>query len=320
MSIKGIKKAVKMVKDSRSILIAGHVNPDGDSIGSLLSLGLGLKKLGKRVFMVSFDPIPAVYRKLSGASEVKKSHRGRVDLAIAVDCSDKNMLGENFLCFKPAANIIEIDHHDLRRSFGDVSIIDKNAAAVGELVYLFLRALGVNISCDIAENILTSLIVETNSFRLPGVRPLTFNICARLLETGVDYYRLTDMVYWSSTRESAILSAICLSRSRFAFKGKLAWSTAGIGDFKKFKAKSEDVDRVADQLRSIEDVKIAVLFREMKDNTLRVSLRSKDMIDVARLAGIFGGGGHVDNAGCVIPNDIKSKKYLLKLAGRLLTT
>lgn len=105
-----------------------------------------------------------------------------VDLAIAVDRSNKEVLGKAYNIFKGSKDILEIDHHEFKRPFDNLFLIDYKAAAVGELVYLLLEELKVNIDKDIAENFLTSIIVETNSFRLPNVRPLTFKICAELIK------------------------------------------------------------------------------------------------------------------------------------------
>jgi len=309
-----VKKAILQAK---TIAISCHINPDGDAIGSLLSLGLGLKMLGKKVYMLSEDGVPEKYRCLSGAREIKKTIDKKCDLAISVDCSAKDVLGKNFeKVFKPAKKILEIDHHDFRRPFGDVSLIDKDAAAVGEIIFGLLNALGVKITDKIAENILTSIIVETDSFRLPKVKAFTFKICEYLVGCGVNYYRLTDAIFWSKTKETVILSGICLSRCKFLSRGKIVWSLIKKDDFKKVKGKEEDVDAVADEMRSIKDARITILFRE-RDGNFRVSLRSKGRINVAALAESYGGGGHFDVAGCYIPDSQKALNILLAQAKKL---
>lgn len=303
---------------AKNIVIAGHVNPDGDSIGSLLSLGLGIEKLGKRVYMVSPDGVPAKYRFLPGADRILKTAQKAADLAIAVDCSNKEILGKAYSIFKKAKDILEIDHHEFKRPFGNLFLIDYKASAVGELVYLLLEELKVSIDKDIALNLLTSIIVETNSFRLPNVRPLTFKICGELIDKDVDFYKLVDMVFWSRTRESAVLTGICLARCKFIEDGKLAWSIIKENDFRLVKGKDEDVDAVADEIRAIQGVEIVVLFREKSKNILRVSLRSKGKINIAAVAEYYRGGGHFDIAGCTIPNNSKSIRGLIAMSRSLL--
>ena len=317
LNMKGIKQAKQLIKSAKTVVIAGHINPDGDAIGSLLALGLGLKKIGKRVYMLDQDGVPKRYHFLPGASQVKKKAVRNCDLAIAVDCSNKELLGKVYTAFQTAKQTLAIDHHEFRRQFSDCQLVDPQAAAVGEMVYLLLNELKIPIDKSIALNILTSIIVETNSFRLPNVRPLTFKVCNYLLNLGVDYYQLADRVFWSQTRQTVVLTGICLARCKFLSRNRIAWSIVEKRDFNLAKGKDEDVDAVADQIRTIDDVKVVVLFREKDNNTLRISLRSKDKINVAAVAEQFNGGGHYDIAGCSIPNTKKAMRKLLKATEEL---
>jgi phosphoesterase RecJ-like protein len=259
-----------------------------------------------------------MYRRLPGSNRIIRTLKEKVDLAIAVDCNTAEMLGKTYQAFTQAKDILEIDHHEFRRPFGTVSFVDPEAVAVGEMVYLLLKRLKVGFTKEIAQNILTSLIVETNSFKLPHLRPLTFNVCAEMLKTGVNFHRLTEMVYWTKTRETAVLSGTCLSRCVFLAQGALAWSMITKKDFKRIRGKDEDVDAVADEMRSIKGVKIAALFREKDKKTLRVSLRSKGKINVGGVAEAYGGGGHFDVAGCIIPNTPSARAEILRKLKQLL--
>ncbi|MDP8262705.1 MAG: DHH family phosphoesterase [Candidatus Ancaeobacter aquaticus] len=315
--MQGLQKAAQMIRKAKTIMVACHINPDGDTIGSLLSLGLALEKIGKRVHFISQDGVPHRFRCLPGARRIKKKLLKKVDLAISVDCNCPEMLGKPFDSVMIADQVLEIDHHEYRRPYGDFALVDLKVSSVGELIYMLLKKLNIKITCDIAQNILTSIIVETNSFSLPTTNSSTFRVSAELLETGLDFYKLTDMVYWSRTREVALLSGICLARCAFLKCGKIAWSIVRAEDFKRIKGKDEDVDAVADEMRSIKGVKISVLFREKGRGLLRVSLRSKGKINVAHLAELFGGGGHADVAGCYISNRPSLIQNLLKQAAKL---
>ncbi len=313
-----LKKVHKIISGSNDIAIAGHINPDGDCIGSLLALGIGLESIGKRVHLLLQDPVPRKYKDLPYADKIKTGVRKAPDLAITVDCNAEDMVGKPFDMMRKARCVVAIDHHEYRKPFGDLSIVDTKAASVGEMVFDLLKYLKISITRDIARNILTSIIVETNSFRLPVVRPVTFSVCAEMLKTGVDYHDISELVYWSRTRQEALLSAICMDRMVFLKKGRIAWSEILRKDFAGIKGKDEDVDAVADDMRMIDTVKIAILFREKSAKLLRVSLRSKDGINVASLARKYGGGGHFDCAGCHIPNDGKTKHDMLRAAAKLL--
>jgi phosphoesterase RecJ-like protein len=315
----GLSRAAKLIKKAKTIAVSGHINPDGDSIGSMLGLGLGLASIGKSVQMVCEGDVPQRYRTLPGSGDIVTRARAPIDLAIAVDCGSREMLGRTYDAFLRASDILEIDHHGFRRPFGTASYIDRDAAAVGEMVFALLRRLDAGFDKAIAQNIMTSIVVETNSFRLPNVRPGTFDICARLIRRyGVDFHKLVETVFWSMRSQADTLSGVCLSRSRFSKGGRLVWSIVRLEDFRKARGRDEDVDPVPDDMRSIDGVMVAVLFREQADGRLRVSLRSKGKINVASVAESYGGGGHFDVAGCTIENDKRSVREFLRKAGCLI--
>ena len=135
---------------------------------------------------------------------------------------------------------------------------------------------------------------------------------------GTNFYKLVDTIFWSRSKESAILCGICLAKSRFIKGNRIAWSIIRNRDFKRINGRDEDVDAAPDEMRTIKKVDIAILFRENGKNNLRVSLRSKDSINVASIAERYGGGGHFDVAGCTIPNTRKSIDEFLKHAEKIL--
>ncbi len=317
-----ILKSVSQVKDTlmdaETVAIAGHRNPDGDSIGSMLALGAGLEWLGKKVYMLCEDHVPEKYLCLYGASRIVKRCPPRVDCAVAVDCGSREMLGCSYSIFQNASSTIEIDHHKCRVSFAEQSLVNTAVASAGELVYELLDSLGVPITEHIARSILTSIIVETNSFRLPSMYPGTFEICAELLRTGVDMRELSESVYWKTSRATAALTGITLSRSTFESGGALVWAELRRKDFEKTGSTEADADPVPEKLQAIQGVRIAILFRETKNKKWRISFRSKNGLNVAHLAETFGGGGHLNAAGCVVARNQKLKKYILLCANRLL--
>ncbi len=317
--MKELRIAGNAILTSKRIIVAGHINPDGDCIGSLLALGQGLRQLGKIVTMVSPGGVPMRYRGLPGANEiVRRITDSAPDLAIAVDCSARELLGSAVGIFEKSKSILEIDHHDIRSSFGDVQFIEPRAASVGEMVYEILTYLDAEITKEIAENIFTSIVVETSSFSLPNIRPLTFEICAQLLKRGVDFPKLSEMVYWSKPRKVSVLIGFCLSKCRFLHNGKIAVSMLRKKDLKKLQARYEDADSVAGELLTVKGVAIVLFFRESSKGYLRVSLRSKYGADVASLAQSYGGGGHFDAAGCRLANTAKMKHRLIDGALMLL--
>ncbi|MFA6636546.1 MAG: bifunctional oligoribonuclease/PAP phosphatase NrnA [Candidatus Omnitrophota bacterium] len=317
--MRGLAYAVKAVQEAATIAISCHVNPDGDTVGSMLALGLGLEKFGKTVTLISPEEIPPQYSTLPAAERAKRKLSKNVDLAITVDCNSGDMVGPVLEDLRKRAKLIlAIDHHSLREPYENISLIDVSAAAVGEMVYTLLNKLKVHIDRDIARNILTSIIVETGSFRLPSVNARTFGICESLIRTGVDFNDLVETVFWKKNRQAAVLAGLCMSRCKFIADGRLAWTTVKSRDFKSTGGKDRDVDPVPDEIRAISGVDIVVFFREQNGGRLRVSLRSKKEINVGLLAREYGGGGHPDVAGCVIKNSPGEIKNFLSEAEKFL--
>jgi len=306
-----LKRAAECILGAKTILIASHVNPDGDTIGSLLALGQGLERLKKDVVMVSQDGIPEHYRRLPGADRVLQRYEEGRDLAIAVDCGAVELLGETQRAFRSSKRRLQIDHHEVGNHFGDLLLIDSTLPAVGEGIYHLLKTLGVDIDKDIASCLLTSIVVETASFSLPNVTDNTFRICADLLAKGIDFTEFVQEIYWKKDATACRLFGLSLSRVVLDCGGKLAWSVLRQEDFRDMEGKESDVDDVTDAIRTIEGVWVSVFFRELKDGTYRVSMRSKAPVNVALIAEKFGGGGHWDAAGCKLPPRDRSMEILL---------
>ncbi len=297
-----LEKATSCIQSSRKIIVASHINPDGDTIGSLLALGLGLERLNKEVIMVSQDGVPERFASLPGVNRVVTSYEEGADLAISVDCGSLELLGDTQKAFQRSKKILQIDHHDIGNHFGHYLLIDSSLAATGEEVYYLLGALGIEVDLSIAKCLLTSIVVETSSFSLPNVTDGTFRICSELLNKGVDFPSFVQEIFWKKDAAACRLFGLSLSRVILDCEGRLAWSVLRQEDFNELGGKESDVDDVADAIRAIDGVWVTAFFREQEDGTLRVSLRSRrdKEIDVAVIAQKFGGGGHWDAAGCKI--------------------
>jgi phosphoesterase RecJ-like protein len=314
LATKGYGNAARAIRAARTIAIACHRHPDGDCLGSLSALGAALKKMGKRVSLYCPGSIPARYRFLPLAGRIKSGGgKGSYDLAISVDCGDRSQLGAIYKkVFARSRRILEIDHHSTRNPFGNIALIDQNASAVGEIIYNLLKRMRVRPGKAAATGMLVSFIVETSSFRLPTVTSKTFAICRELLKNDIDFYAITNRYYWIRSVAEVQLTGLSMSRIKLRMNKRLAYSHIGLSDLRRFKGKDENVDAAADEIRAIENVRAVVLFREINKKRLRVSLRSKEGVDVGKVAKIFGGGGHFDVAGCYIPNRKSSKEAVLR--------
>lgn len=312
-----IRRAAAALKKAKKIVVICHINPDGDTLGCQLALGLALLLMKKKVVLLSRDGVPSRFQFLPGSELVVTETDEKADAAVAVDCGSIQQLGNTKKAYLRAKTTITVDHHNFGTPFGKIRVQEDDAAAVGEIVYEVIRALGVKMTPAIATNLLTSIVVDTGSFRFSNIRPKTFELCGKLVSAGVDLKYLLEESYWKKSRPMAMLSGYCLAKARFSEDGKVAWSDATQQDLKRFKAHLWDADPVADDLRGIEGVQASALFRETEKGRARVSLRSDDRFNVAQVAKHFGGGGHHNSAGCVIKNSEKEKRKLLEELGSL---
>ncbi len=315
---KKIRLTADLIRQSQKIILACHMNPDGDAIGSMLALGLGLRKLKKSVLMLCPDKIPERYKTLPGAQGIERDCHQTADLAISVDCGSLTQLAKLERAFERSKRIVEIDHHLYRTRFGDIQLVDQHVSSVGEIVLLVLDALNIKPDRPIAECLLISTLIETSSFSHPEINRATFEFCAKLMRTGLDFQTISRRYYWQKRLECLHLSGLALSRIKTRAKDQLAWAVVYRQDFEHFKGAPEDVDSVADDMMLLANVKVVLFFREIEDNMLRVSLRAREGIDVGYLAAVYGGGGHRDVAGCRIHNNPKTMERLINQASRLI--
>jgi phosphoesterase RecJ-like protein len=309
------KKVAGILKKARSVALCVHMFPDGDALGSMVALALACRRMGKRVALFSPSALPRRYHflPLYGSIRTEVPRRGGFDVAVALDCASQAQLGSFYhAVFCRAKKTIAIDHHLFRRSFADEALIAEKAAAVGEIIYELAPYLGVRIDSRMAAAMLVSMIVETGSFRLPSVNRKTFLICADLIGRGVDYYHLVEQSYWCRTEAEARLLGLCFSRIKLYKRGRVAVSYIKDADMKRYGGYPEDVDPIADQIRTLKDVRVVMLMRDMDKNRWRVSLRSKGRINVGRVAESFGGGGHTDVAGCYVRRSETDKRRLIR--------
>jgi bifunctional oligoribonuclease and PAP phosphatase NrnA len=308
----GFKTAVKALARAKRVLVVSHLNPDGDTLGCMLALGLALMQKGKKVTLLCQDGVPTRYQFLPGSELVQTESRERFDASVAVDCGGERQLGTARSAFFRARTTIQVDHHDFGDAFGKVQVLEPEASAVGEIVFHLIQGLRAEITPAIATCLLTSIVVDTGAFRFSNTRPKTFEICARLSKQGVDVQHLIEEAYWVRSRSMALLSSFAVLNAQFSKSGAVSWSVVSQSNIKRFGANLSDADSVADELRSIEGVKIAALFRETERGSYRVSLRSRKGIHVAAVAARFGGGGHHNSAGCSIKRTAGERKKFLK--------
>jgi phosphoesterase RecJ-like protein len=286
-----------VLREGERFLLVSHSRPDGDAVGSMLAMGMLIQQLGKRADLITADRIPIVYRTLPGADGIHTAMRvhGPYDAAILLECDSPErtrLLGlEKF-------QLINIDHHASGRNFGHINWIDYEATSVGELVYRLAIAGGLSITPEIATCIYTTVLTDTGGFIYGGTRASTFALARDLVVAGADPIRIAQSVYFSTAISKLLLTGAALSNLNR--EGRLAWLWVTHHDMVRTCAVEEDCEGIVNYALSISGVEAAVFLRELPEESIRVSLRSKGKINVAAIAERLAGGGHKNASGCTL--------------------
>ncbi|MCL6558345.1 MAG: bifunctional oligoribonuclease/PAP phosphatase NrnA [Firmicutes bacterium] len=291
------------INRAKKVLVSGHVMPDGDSLGSVLAMGLVLKSLGKQVTMAGPDRVPAVYEFLPGAKDfqVVPPAAGDFDTFITLDCSVPERLGKGFTeIISQEIIAINIDHHAGSTSFGHYRYIDPLAAATGEILFDLFDLMKIELTQDVAVCLYTAISTDTGSFQYESTTSLTHRRVARLIEAGVPVAEINALIHEEKPLAALRLLGAALSTLRLSDCGRAAWMTVTREDMNKIGADDEHADGLVNYARSVMGVEIGILFRELVPGKYKLSFRSKGSVDVNRLASVFGGGGHRRAAGCVL--------------------
>ena len=308
-----IEEAIKLIeKSEHNIYICSHIQPDGDNIGSTLALGMAIKKMSKNVKLLKVDDIPSDYKFLPNVDLIKKYEmEENIDLFIALDSSDMERLGVGKEFAKNANNIINIDHHITNTKFGDINIVSSSSAATGELVYEFIKQMGVDIDKNIATCLYTAISTDTGSFIYSNTTYMTHLIIAELLKTGIDINNININLYQKRSMERTRLFINVLNDIEIFLNGKIGIVTVTQDMLKSSNAKLEDTEGIISFVRDIDSVEVACLLKEVNKNEIKVSLRSKEKIDVSKISSKFNGGGHIRAAGCTLFTEMDNAKELI---------
>ncbi len=297
-----MEKILLHLKRSNRILVASHVNPDGDAIGALIALALALDALGKTVTLYNESPIPAVYRFLPAIDRITDRVEDPTvfDTAVILDCGNITRVGGIAEALDRIPMVINIDHHVTNTRFGDLHLIDTEACATAEIVYKLIKDLEAPITRDTAVAIYTGIFTDTGSFRFSNTNRSAFSICDEMVRRGVEPYRVAKHVYGTYSLGRIKLLNLALDSIEISRDGHLSIMTLTRDMFEETGTHSEDVDGLINYAKRIEDVRVAVLIQEYREGgrrRLHVSLRSDGSVDVATIAAAYGGGGHPMAAG-----------------------
>jgi phosphoesterase RecJ-like protein len=304
-----IDALLPFLKESNSIAVIAHIQPDGDTIGSCLALADALKSMGKSVSLFCQDDLPATLHFLAGLEAFTKcSSAESFDLAVAVDCSDRERMGTCAAVFDNSRQTMNIDHHVSNTNYADINYVDSKSAAAGEIIYRITARLTGHVSRHAAEALYTAINTDSGSFSFSSATSDTYRIAADLLDCGINVEEINTFLYKSNRIERIRMLAKALNTLTLYDNGKIAVMTVSREDVAEAGAAESDTENIVNYAKDIVGVELGILLKETADGIVKASFRSKDIIDASRLAGEFGGGGHVKAAGASISASLEEAK------------
>lgn len=277
--------------------VISHFRPDGDAIGSTIAMGLLLQNLGKQVQLWNADPVPQRYAFLCGSENITplpSSLPDNVQVLICVDSGDLKRIGNEAMeLFSKASFTINIDHHHTNTRYAQLNVVDGEAAACGCIIHALVREMGVALTRPMAEALYTALNTDTGSFQYSSTTPGVMRTAAELIEAGVDVGDINRRIWQEVPATSFITQREVLNNMVVEEHGTISHYSMPAGRKAELGVGPEDCKDLVDIIRVMQGVKVAVIFEDLENGLVRVSLRSKDpQVDVSAIAGMHGGGGH----------------------------
>lgn len=297
-----IASLLAILREHRTFVVTSHARPDGDAIGSSLGLMHLLDAMGKDVTVAFADPIPHAYARIPGVNRIVATlPPGPPDVAILLECDRVTRSGFAEI---DARVTINIDHHLSGRTFADHNWIDPEAPAVGAMIYDMAVMSGLPITPAMATCLYTAVLTDTGAFTYSSTTAATFGLAQHLLESGADAQGVTQAVYFSTPPSKMRLLGIALTRMQI--ERQVAWSYVHEDDLAEAGAVVEDCEGVVNYLIGMAGVRAAAFLRELPSGEFRLSLRSKEGVDVAAVAAGFAGGGHRNASGGTVDGPLAS--------------
>jgi phosphoesterase RecJ-like protein len=314
------QKTVDLIEKSSNVLITTHTKPDGDACGALVAMAETLTAVGKKVTVVTLSDIPQWYEFLFAEKPsllgkditVKQLQADVFDLVIIVDTNSYSQLAKMTKFLKQNDKpVLVIDHHKASNGIGDMELIDSSAAAACLIIHDLLRFANWPITESIAKALFVGITMDTGWFQFKNTDSKTHRVCAELIDLGLDSAQLYRDLYQNYSQCRFELMVAMLNTLEFDLDGRYVTQSLRGVDFERTGATLSDTENLIDECRRIASVEVAVLFVELPDGHVKVSLRSTGKIDVRKIAEKFGGGGHTMASGAHMPGPLEKAKELV---------
>lgn len=308
-----IEQLFDIIEKSKEICIIGHIAPDGDCIGSVMALYEFLKENYKKEVYVGFDgKIPYNLEKYVDNNLILSNYENKkFDLTVVLDCSDKERLGKYKCVISNSSKTICIDHHKTNTEFADINIIDPHISSTGELLFHILKSTNKKLNLKIAEYIYIAIITDTGKFAYSSTSKETHNVASELIEIGVDVSKIDNEIYNSKPINIVKAYIQCISNISFYHNNKLGIAKITSDIINKNEIDMNDIEGVVEFIREVKEIEVSCVLKEYDVNDTKVSLRSKNNIDVAEISKKFGGGGHQKAAGFQLNKSLEDTEKIL---------
>jgi len=299
-----LSQVLQEIEKRNSFVVTSHARPDGDAIGSTLALAQILQAMGKQAHVVLADNVPVIYKPLPHSGDIVQAtvihaSNGRYDAAIILECDS---IQRTRLEGLEQLFLINIDHHVSSKNFAHLNWIDPSASAVAEMVFRLGLAAKVKITPEMATCLYTAVLTDTGSFCYSPTNAHTFDLARCLVQYGADPAHIAQNVYFANPISKMRLLGTALTGLQH--EGAITWMSVTRHDMEQTGALDEDCEGLVNYALGIAGVEVAVFFRELANERIRVSIRSKGSVNVADIAEKFGGGGHECAAGFSIQGPV----------------
>ena len=296
----------EFLNNKKTVVILGHVNPDGDCIGSCLGLYNYIREnFPQTEPYVYLEPMGQKFGCLKGYGDVRNEYEPnqQFDACITLDASDVGRLGSFAPYLESAKDSLCIDHHITNHGLAKTNLVESSASSTCEVLYGILEE--EKISLLTAECLYTGIVHDTGVFKYSNTSRKTLEIAGRLIEKGVDFPKIIDRSFYMKTYGQTRVHGEALSKCSLLMDGRLIYTVVTGEELLRYGCTVKSTDGIIDQLRVVEGVECAVLLYETgKPSEYKVSLRTNTELDVSRVASAFGGGGHVKAAGCTVTGSV----------------
>ncbi|MDR0890755.1 MAG: bifunctional oligoribonuclease/PAP phosphatase NrnA [Endomicrobium sp.] len=300
-----LDRIVTLIKNSKSFFIAGHVNPDGDSLGSALAFSSVLNRLNKSACVYSINKIPSKLKFLQSNNQFKHSVQVLevFDCAILLEVSKLSRLG-NIIQRNRLKKIINIDHHVDCDYFGDINYIIPTSSSTAELVFKIFQYMKISLTNNEAECLYTGILTDTGCFQQPNTTIDAHTASIQLMKYNLDVNKIYKEIYANNTIEQLKLLGLALYNMKIAINHTLAYISITKKMLYLTKTNHNDIKGIVNYTLRTNNIKIGCLFEEIDSLTTKISFRSVNSVNVLKIAKQFNGGGHINASGCIIKNNL----------------